>query len=542
MPRKISACSGTSAPISSRNLRWPLDYVLSIGIGLASFVVLFINYWFPPGKIFDEVYFARAAEDYLTRQYIYENTHPPVTKLLITLSTMLFGGMHGGDNSYGWRFLDVVAGAVAIWLLYLLAKRVTQSSLFATYASGLFALDGMHFVQSRIATPESFVVVFALATLYAFLRYWENVQERPETLVSPQRVLHRCVAAALAVVLGVATILARFPHDTLAAKIVGALIAIAGFYLAYRLIIEPRLEATKAHEPGTTSKANDAGMTWLWVFAVSIALLVTSKWYGVMAYGVAFAVVCGVWLARRKDPSHSTRLRPFPVDLVFALVVFVTGAIYFAAYTPQFIGLRDLPNEAPRAYTFSDVVTMQYNAFEYHVHLNDGGRNMHPYASKWWEWPLDLRPILYYANYAGKGATATAAMIYTLPNPLLLWLGLLTVPWVAYLAIKERNKAYGLVVLTYLAQWLPWMFSPRIAFAYHFYVDIPLIALCNAIAAQRLWQFAQARGKDGWLVRGIIGSYFAAVLIAFIYFYPILAGVAIPKSAWLARLWLPTWM
>jgi len=32
------------------------------------------------------------------------------------------------------------------------------------------------------------------------------------------------------------------------------------------------------------------------------------------------------------------------------------------------------------------------------------------------------------------------------------------------------------------------------------------------------------------------------VLLSFIYFYPILAGVAIPKHAWLARLWLPTWM
>lgn len=507
--------------------------MLSIGIGLASFVVLFVHYWFPPGKIFDEVYFARAAEDYLTRQYIYENTHPPVTKLLITLSTMLFGGMHGGDNAYGWRFLDVVAGGVAVWLLYLLAKRVTRSSLFAAYASGLFALDGMHFVQSRIATPEGFVVVFALATLYAFLRYWEAVQA--DASVPAKRNLQRAIAAVISIVLGALTILARFPHEIIAAKIVGVLIASAGFYLLYRLVIEPRFTATETHEEG---------MTWLWVFAISIALLVTSKWYGVMAYGVAFVVVCGVWVLRRTESAFREKLRPFPIDLVLALVVFVTGAIYFAAYTPQFIGLRDLPTEAPRAYTFSDVVTMQYNAFEYHVHLNDGGRNMHPYASKWWEWPLDLRPILYYAKYAGNGANATAAMIYTLPNPLILWLGLLTVPWVGYLAIRERNKAYGLVVLTYLLQWLPWMYSPRIAFAYHFYVDIPLIALCNAIAAQRVWQHAQThpRRLNTAIACVIVGGYFATVLGAFIYFYPILAAVAIPKHAWLTRMWLPTWM
>ena len=43
---------------------------------------------------------------------IYENTHPPLTKLLVTLSVMLFGGLGHGDNSWGWRFLDVVFGAI----------------------------------------------------------------------------------------------------------------------------------------------------------------------------------------------------------------------------------------------------------------------------------------------------------------------------------------------------------------------------------------------------------------------------------------------
>src|SRR5690349_12150499 len=100
------------------------DAVIATAIGVGSFMVLFINYWFPPEKIFDEVYFARAAEEYLQRRYIYESTHPPLTKLLITLSVLLFGGLPAGDNSYGWRFLGVVAGAVAVMLTFVLARRV----------------------------------------------------------------------------------------------------------------------------------------------------------------------------------------------------------------------------------------------------------------------------------------------------------------------------------------------------------------------------------------------------------------------------------
>ncbi len=145
--------------------------------------------------MFDEIYFARAGEEYLQNLRIYENTHPPLSKLLITFSMMLFGGMpagHGlggwtalnaiighlsnGDNSYGWRFLDVVFGALVVMLLYVFAKRVTGSTVFATIAALLLTFDGMHFVQSRIATPEGFVVFFATLAVYAFYRFWISSQ------------------------------------------------------------------------------------------------------------------------------------------------------------------------------------------------------------------------------------------------------------------------------------------------------------------------------------------------------------------------------
>ncbi|HET7814271.1 MAG TPA: glycosyltransferase family 39 protein, partial [Candidatus Baltobacteraceae bacterium] len=151
---------------------WPLDYLLAAGLSVVSFIVSYVNYWLPTDKVFDEIYFARAAEEYLKGLYIYENTHPPLTKLIITFSTMLFGGLNGGDNSHGWRFMDVVFGAIAVALIYAFAKRLTRSTLFAGFAALLLIADGMHFVQSRIATPEGIVVVFALGTLYAFYRFW----------------------------------------------------------------------------------------------------------------------------------------------------------------------------------------------------------------------------------------------------------------------------------------------------------------------------------------------------------------------------------
>ena len=86
---------------------------------------------------------------------IYENTHPPVTKLLITLSVIMFGGLPNGDTSYGWRFLNVVAGALAVVICFYLAKRITRSTLFGAYAAVLFGLDGMHCTRSRASLPRS---------------------------------------------------------------------------------------------------------------------------------------------------------------------------------------------------------------------------------------------------------------------------------------------------------------------------------------------------------------------------------------------------
>jgi dolichyl-phosphate-mannose--protein O-mannosyl transferase len=223
------------------------------------------------------------------------------------------------------------------------------------------------------------------------------------------------------------------------------------------------------------------------------------------------------------------------VDTVVAVSVAAIAIVYAVAYLPHFIGLRDLPTSLPRPYTLTNVVDMQVGAYMYHAHLVA----THPYASQWWMWPLDLRPVLYYANYTSRSAVSMAAMIYSLPNPALLWPGLIGVPFAGYLAWRERNRGYGLVALAYLLQWLPWAKSPRLAWIYHFYVDIPLIAICNAIAVMWLWN----RWKDSRRTSAIavVAGYLAIVALTFAFFYPILSGMTITSDQRMARMWLGNW-
>ena len=582
---------------------WPLDYLAAGALGVVSFIVSYVNYWLPNEKIFDEIYFARAAEEYLTHKYIYENTHPPLTKLIITLSTMLFGGMPTGDNPHGWRFLDVVFGAIVIVVLYAFAKRLTRSTLFASFAALMLIADGMHFVQSRIATPEGIVVVFSLGTLYAFYRYWIASQSAVRAH-EPNTIRRALVSLGGALILGficgaILNVLAGGSHASL---IVAGLYFTSGWYMVMRRWIVPRFmkpqgevasyaegsfllreggqttfvtpdarivknkdltikdeeaailykrdgtvqyatpEGSATYTPGIV--ADDQGEVeegrhatgWLVAFTMLLGALVASKWYGVMAYGVSFIVIAAVWL-QRYWREGKTKLwgNPygFRLDLALAAIAFLSMTVYVCVWIPDFFRHIEIKN-------LSDLIYRQYSMFEYHDTL----KATHPYQSAWWQWPLDLRPIAYYWKdlRTGVGLSSPTACcvaeIISLPNPLILWFGLFCVPAVGYLAWREKNKGYALLVIAYLLQWLPWARSPRITFAYHFYVDIPLIILCNVIILQRIWNWQPEHPEQRYLGRIGVGAYVAAVVLAFIWFYPVLAGVPIPWNQWNDRMWL----
>jgi dolichyl-phosphate-mannose--protein O-mannosyl transferase len=304
------------------------------------------------------------------------------------------------------------------------------------------------------------------------------------------------------------------------------------------LYAEDEIRAGAAVERGRSSKL------WLVLFTVALGLLVSSKWYGVMGFGVSFCVLIFVWVSgyfsrQQLRPTLWGNPRGFRLDAALVTILFVSATVYTLAWVPDLLRQSPDPSEI---HNVNDLVNRQYTMFEYHDTL----KATHPYSSKWWEWPLDYVPIAYfYQDHRPNQTDNKGCCIYeitSMPNPLILWFGLICVPWVAVLAWRERNKGYALIVLTYLLQWLPWIKSPRITFAYHFYVDIPLICLCNVIILQRFWQWAQSRENGRWLGGLGVGAYVAAAALSFVFFYPVLAAHPISWNAWHARMWFPTWI
>jgi dolichyl-phosphate-mannose-protein mannosyltransferase len=513
---------------------------------VAAFVVCALWLRYPVEKVFDEVYYPRAAAEYLAHVDVgghgpFEYTHPPLTKLIVALSILLFGGLPAGDTTLGWRFLNVVIGALMLPLAYAFVKRITGSTLAASLAAALLLFDGFRFVQARIATPEITVAVLALAVLYAFYRWWTVSDDRAHGAREPATYLGRFL-----VVLGAGLLVAALAAwfvPSLGTRHVGpewvaptravmfAYLAMVA-YLAASLVAEPAAPPVSSR---TGSPSGPAPVLWLVLLGLACGMLMAAKWNGVLDLLVVIGLSAFVVLQRfLKRPALYGNPFAFRLDVLVAWLVTICGVVYVLSYVPYFA----------LGHNAVDLVEMQHAMYDYHHSL----AATHPYASPWWQWPLLLKPISYYYAAFSPYATTHAATdccvaeIIALPNPLVWWTGLISVPFVGYLAWKERSRGFLLLAVAYVMQWLPWALSPRIAFAYHFFPNLAIIAMCDAILLHRVWLMPSA-GDDRLWPRTTVITYVLAAAIIFAFFYPVLAGTHIPWDQWRARMWLyPQWV
>ncbi len=608
------------SPLEGIRAMRPVDWWLAGGITAAAFIVTVIGYTMPSEKIFDEIYYARAGEEYLRHKEIFEFTHPPLTKLLITLSMMLFGGLHGlGDTSAGWRFLNVIVGALMVFVTYLFAKRLFGSTLFATIAAFLLTIDGFRFAQARIATPEITVAFFTLLTLYAFYRFWIASQVRVAPALEQRIATVEGIALGAGLLLAAGLSIALLPGQSAAAHVVLFLYLGCGLYAAIRLaaprflgarsvtsyadgsyvfgksLVAPdggtvpldrasavagaATQATKnglVHEAdglrisyardGSVRYVTDDGealfaqgtmraddvtidgrrdaMRWLLILALSAGCLGASKWNGLFDFFVVWLLVLFVvsqryWTALARglgltsaQPTPAAWGNPlgFSADTIVTLMLFVGGTIYALCYIPYF----------KLGHSVADMVSLQQQMYIYHA--DTVAKATHPYSSKWWQWPLLQIPISYYYHDFRTGAAVSdgnaccVAEILALPNPLTWWLGLLSVPFMGWVAWREKHKGFTLLFVAYFIQWLPWITSPRITFEYHFFPNLAIIILADTLLVARVWQFG-ARVTQGlnWYRIGV-GAFLALSLASFVFFYPVVAGSHVSYYDWNARM------
>lgn len=500
------------------------DRLYAAGLSLLSFIICGIRYWLPANRYFDEIYYPRSGMEYLLWRPQYEWTHPPVTKLLIAFSMLLFGGSHGlGNTGWGWRFMNVVVGAITVYLLYVFAKRLTQSTAFAAIAGTLLVFDGFHFTQSRIATPEITVAFFSLFILYAFWRYWEVAQTDSGVEDGGEDLRRRLVVlGAISAAAGAAVgygIVGRVFHQMHGAPTLMAVFCALAIYAGGRIVI-----------------AKPRALRELLILAAVCGLGAASKWNALFDIVVVLGFAGAITLFVKARPR-------FQLDAFFAIVMSVTIAIYLASYIPFFSMQR--PVDFDNGHDLTGFMDLQNQMFTYHD-VTVAHYQPHPYSSKWWEWPLLYQPVVYYYEDLRKPGDASTngccvQEIISLPNPVTWWAGLLSIPFLGYLAWRTRNRAYILLFAAYFVQWLPWISSPRMLFEYHFFPNDAIILLADTIALKWLHDRYTALPQREW-VRDGIAVFLLGTIFMFVYFYPVLAADKIDYAQWSARMWFPHWI
>ena len=134
---------------------------------------------FPNKYVFDEVYHAFTAKEYLAGHkeawewwtkpppgVAYEWTHPPLAKEIMTASMFL---VHSA-NSWAWRLPGSLLGVLSVFLVYLLAVELLKNKPSALISALIFSIDGLNFVQSRVGMNDIYYVTFLLLSLLLILR------------------------------------------------------------------------------------------------------------------------------------------------------------------------------------------------------------------------------------------------------------------------------------------------------------------------------------------------------------------------------------
>lgn len=123
----------------------------------------------PPERYFDEVYNVRRAVHFaIDHKYVpKKNAHPPLWHLMSAFCISVYG-----NHPWVWRIPSLVGGLFVVFLIFVLAKRITCNNMAAFLTAFLFTLDGVSITQARIAMLNSVMLMFMLLSLFCFLKFF----------------------------------------------------------------------------------------------------------------------------------------------------------------------------------------------------------------------------------------------------------------------------------------------------------------------------------------------------------------------------------
>ena len=446
--------------------------------------------------VFDEVYYAKFSNNYLTGTHFF-NAHPPLSQYIIAIgiwigSHLPFGqdtvnGLTGSLRStWSYRWINALTGSFLPLVVAALAYQLNRGRRYALIAALFAATDGLFLVESRYALNNVYLVLFGLLGHLFFLKALEKQKRRWVNL------------------------------------------ALSGVF-----------------------------------FGASTCIKWNGLWFLLGAYMVWAAAWVMQWLLSkfRSQPSevrkaklsqtplqNLTQLNILHILWNFAIIPVVTYSLLWIPHLQM--------NPTPGFWQ------AQKDILVFHEKIGTGPE-VHAYCSNWYSWILMWRPVASFYQTARNTTEQVPAYpplpagvgqviydVHAMGNPVLWWLStaailllllLLTVRLVEGVGWKSIPTSHLWIslylVLSWLANLLPWVRVTRCTFLYHYMGASVFSGLGLAWLVDRWLQ-----NRDEPYYRSAAATVIFLVVLAFVFWLPIFMGLPLSVQGYQFRMWFRSWV
>ncbi|MEI2582973.1 dolichyl-phosphate-mannose--protein mannosyltransferase [Scytonema sp. PRP1] len=509
--------------------------------------------------VFDEVYYAKFGNNYLTHTPFFDG-HPPLGKYMIGLGIWIsshipfwqdeVNGFTGSVMSpISYRWMNAFSGSFIPIIVAAIAYQISYRRSFALLAGLFTACDGIFLVESRYALINQYIIIFGLlGQWFLLLALAKQRQQRNFWLI-----------------------LSGIAFGASAATKWNGLWFMLGVYLiwilawgirwlqSFSLIGEenqPQLQQECVSHPSLTKdekkRIKKNSLSSLTLFTSSFS---KKRTYKIFPYRVS--------LGTSSENRHSQIPLQNLTQLNLVHIIIYLGITPFIAYSLIWIPHLLLD----RRYGFIEI---HRQILLFHERLGGNSPKVHPYCAAWYKWPLMTRPMAYFYQTAQSTDEALPVMgpplpsgtgkiiydVHAMGNPFLWWFGLaallfltgmlvwqFVIPWVrqrrfflpTMLCVDTWIALY--LVINYAANLLPWVKVNRCVFIYHYMTALVFAFLAIA------WLVDQCLRSYRIGLRALGVSITFMIVIAFVFWMPIYLGLPLlPFEYRPMRMWFNSWI
>lgn len=488
----------------------------SLGIAAIFFISVALRFWGLSrfnSLVFDEVYYAKYANNYLTGTRFF-NAHPPLSQYIIAIGIWIGSHLPYGQDTvnslagslrstWSYRWLNALTGSFIPLVVAAIAFQLNRRKSFALVAALFAAADGLFLVESRYALNNVYLVIFGLLGQLCFLVALGQPKQR------------------------------RWGSLALSGVFFGASACIKWNGLWFLL-----------------------GVYMLWAMAW-VMRWVRSRWKGTTEpKRKPLSPVPSLGTDTGTAPSPDSPAIAMPLQNLTQLKVF--GILWNFAIIPVLTySLLWIPhlqmNPTP------GFLQAQKDILVFHEKIGSGSE-VHPYCSKWYSWPLMWRTVAYFYQTARNtteqvpnypplpaGAGKVIYDVHAMGNPVLWWLStaaiLLLLVLVAHRLIvgwktspTPQTWIALYLVVNWLANLLPWVRVTRCTFLYHYMGASVFSGLALAWLVDRWLHSDEAQNRSAGITAIIL------VVLAFVFWLPIYLGLPLPARDYRLWMWFKSWI